>query len=219
MTINFLTIFPDYFSSILSSSILKRAKEKGVVDYRVINLRDFAQDKHQSTDDRPFGGGPGMVMMIEPIDLALKSLKQKKGDENKKIILTSAKGVLFNQEKAKNWAELDELSIICGHYEGVDERVAQYLVDEEVRIGNYVLTGGEPAAAVMSDTVVRLLPGVLGNDQSNVDESHSRPGLAGENQYTRPAQYKNWEVPEVLLSGDPKKIEIYKNQFRKLASG
>ena len=218
MIINFLTIFPDYFSNVLSSSILKRAKEKKVVDYQIINLRDFAQDKHQTTDDRPFGGGPGMVMMIEPIDLALKSLKQRKGGDNKKIILTSAKGVLFNQQKAENWSELDELTIICGHYEGVDERVAQYLVDEEVRIGNYVLTGGEPAAAVMSDAVVRLLPGVLGNDQSNVDESHSKPGLAGENQYTRPAKYKNWDVPEVLLSGDPKKINAYKKQFRKLVN-
>ena len=218
MIINFLTIFPDYFSNVLSSSILKRAKEKKVVDYQIINLRDFAQDKHQTTDDRPFGGGPGMVMMIEPIDLALKSLKQRKGGDNKKIILTSAKGALFNQQKAENWSELDELTIICGHYEGVDERVAQYLVDEEVRIGNYVLTGGEPAAAVMSDAVVRLLPGVLGNEQSNVDESHSQPGLAGESQYTRPAKYKNWDVPEVLLSGDPKKINAYKKQFRKLVN-
>ena len=218
MIINFLTIFPDYFTSVLSSSILKRAKEKEAVNYRVINLRDFAQDKHQTTDDRPFGGGPGMVMMIEPIDLALKSLKQIKGSDNKKIILTSAKGALFNQQKAKNWSELDELTIICGHYEGVDERVAQYLVDEEVRIGNYVLTGGEPAAAVMTDAVVRLLPGVLGNEQSNVDESHSQPGLAGESQYTRPAKYKNWDVPEVLLSGDPKKIKTYKKQFRKLVN-
>lgn len=218
MIINFLTIFPDYFSSVLSSSILKRAKEKKMVDYQVINLRDFAQDKHQTTDDRPFGGGPGMVMMIEPIDLALKSLKQRKGSDNKKIILTSAKGALFNQQKAKNWSELDELTIICGHYEGVDERVAQYLVDEEIRIGNYVLTGGEPAAAVMTDAVVRLLPGVLGNEQSNLDESHSQPGLAGESQYTRPAKYKNWDVPEVLLSGDPKKINAYKKQFRKLVN-
>jgi tRNA (guanine37-N1)-methyltransferase len=218
MTINFLTIFPDYFASVLSSSILKRAGEKEIVNYQVINLRDFAQDKHQSTDDRPFGGGPGMVMMIEPIDLALKHLKQRKGSENKKIILTSAKGALFNQQKAANWSELDELTIICGHYEGVDERVTQYLIDEEVRIGNYVLTGGEPAAAVMSDAVVRLLPGVLGNDQSNLDESHSQAGLAGESQYTRPAKYENWKVPEVLLSGDPKKIEAYKKQFRKLVN-
>lgn len=216
MQINFLTIFPEYFSNILNSSILKRANQKNIVKYQVINIRDFAQDKHQTTDDRPFGGGPGMVMMIEPIDLALQSLGLKKGDKDKKIILTSAKGKLFSQKTAQQWSELNELSIICGHYEGVDERVAKYLVDEEVRIGNYVLTGGEPAATVMTDAVVRLLPGVLGNEESGVDESHSKEGLAGPEQYTRPASYKDWEVPEALLSGDPKKISAYKNQSRNL---
>jgi len=216
MQINFLTIFPEYFTNILNSSILKRANDKKLVKYRVINLRDFAQDKHQTTDDRPFGGGPGMVMMIEPIDLALQSLKQKKGSVDKKIILTSAKGKLFKQTTAHNWSQLKELTIICGHYEGVDERVAKYLADEEIRIGSYVLTGGEPAAAVMSDAVIRLVPGVLGNEESGLDESHASNGLAGPEQYTRPANYKNWKVPEVLLSGDPKKIKLYKNQFRNL---
>jgi len=217
MQINFLTIFPEYFSNILDSSILKRAQQKQLVKYKVINLRDFAQDKHHTTDDRPFGGGPGMVMMIEPIDLALHSLNQKKGTKNKKIILTSAKGRLFTQASARQWSKLAELTIICGHYEGVDERVAKYLVDAEVRIGDYVLTGGEPAAAVMTDAVVRLLPGVLGNDESGQDESHRTKGLAGPEQYTRPANYRGWSVPEVLLSGDPKKISAYKNQSRNLS--
>jgi len=217
MQINFLTIFPEYFSNILDSSILKRAQQKQLVKYQVINLRDFAQDKHHTTDDRPFGGGPGMVMMIEPIDLALHSLNQKKGTKNKKIILTSAKGRLFTQASARQWSKLAELTIICGHYEGVDERVAKYLVDAEVRIGDYVLTGGEPAAAVMTDAVVRLLPGVLGNDESGEDESHRTKGLAGPEQYTRPANYRGWSVPEVLLSGDPKKISAYKNQSRNLS--
>ncbi|HNV45355.1 tRNA (guanosine(37)-N1)-methyltransferase TrmD [Candidatus Woesebacteria bacterium] len=217
MQINFLTIFPEYFSNILDSSILKRAQQKQLVKYQVINLRDFAQDKHHTTDDRPFGGGPGMVMMIEPIDLALHSLNQKKGTKNKKIILTSAKGRLFTQASARQWSKLAELTIICGHYEGVDERVAKYLVDAEVRIGDYVLTGGEPAAAVMTDAVVRLLPGVLGNDESGQDESHRTKGLAGPEQYTRPANYRGWSVPEVLLSGDPKKISAYKNQSRNLS--
>lgn len=216
MQINFLTIFPEYFTNVLNISILKRAREKKLVNYQVINLRDFAQDKHQTTDDRPFGGGPGMVMMIEPIDLALHSLKQKKGSLDKKIILTSAKGSLFTQKTALDLTQLQELTIICGHYEGVDERVAKYLVDEEVRIGNYVLSGGEPAAAVMSDAVVRLIPGVLGNQDSNIDESHAKSGLAGPEQYTRPAQYLDWSVPELLLSGDPKKIEVFKNQSRNL---
>lgn len=217
MQINFLTIFPEYFSNILDSSILKRAQQKQLVKYQVINLRDFAQDKHHTTDDRPFGGGPGMVMMIEPIDLALHSLNQKKGTKNKKIILTSAKGRLFTQASARQWSKLAELTIICGHYEGVDERVAKYLVDAEVRIGDYVLTGGEPAAAVMTDAVVRLLPGVLGNDESGQDESHRTKGLAGPEQYTRPANYRGWSVPDVLLSGDPKKISAYKNQSRNLS--
>jgi tRNA (guanine37-N1)-methyltransferase len=217
MQINFLTIFPEYFSNILDSSILKRAQQKQLVKYQVINLRDFAQDKHHTTDDRPFGGGPGMVMMIEPIDLALHSLNQKKGTKNKKTILTSAKGRLFTQASARQWSKLAELTIICGHYEGVDERVAKYLVDAEVRIGDYVLTGGEPAAAVMTDAVVRLLPGVLGNDESGQDESHRTKGLAGPEQYTRPANYRGWSVPEVLLSGDPKKISAYKNQSRNLS--
>lgn len=215
MQINFLTIFPEYFSNILSSSILKRASEKKIVNYQLINLRNFAQDKHQTTDDRPFGGGPGMVMMIEPIDLALKSLKQKKGSLNKKIILTSAKGELFKQERALNWSHLNELTIICGHYEGVDERVAKYLVDDEIRIGDYVLTGGEAAALVMTDAVVRLLPGVLGNEESGEDESHTTINLTGPEQYTRPARYLDWSVPETLLSGDPKKIKAFREESRK----
>lgn len=216
MIINILTIFPEFFDNILATSILKRATLAGAVEYRLINLRDFAQDKHQTTDDRPFGGGPGMVMMIEPIDLALKSLGLAKGQAGKKIILTSAKGQLFQQATAQDWSALTELSIICGHYEGVDERVAKYLIDEEVRIGDYVLTGGEIASGVMIDAVVRLLPGVLGNQDSNLNESHSQVGLAGQVQYTRPAQYGDWVVPEALLSGDPKKINAYKDQFRQL---
>ena len=216
MRINLLTIFPEYFQSVLSNSILKRAAAKALVKYRMINLRDFASDKHQTTDQRPFGGGPGMVMMIEPIDLALQSLKVHKGQDRRKIILTSAKGALFEQQTAQRWSALDELTIICGHYQGVDERVAQYLVDEEVRIGDYVLTGGEAAAAVMTDAVVRLLPGVLGNEQSLAAESHDQTGLAGTTYYTQPAQYKQWSVPSILLSGDHQKIATYRNQQRQL---
>lgn len=216
MRINILSIFPEYFAGVLNSSMLKRAAGSATVEYNLVNLRDFALDKHQTTDDRPFGGGPGMVMMIQPIDLALKSLNLQKGMANKKIILTSAKGQLFEQSTAQAWSSLDELTFICGHYEGVDERVADYLIDEEVRIGNYVLTGGEPASSVMIDAVVRLLPGVLGNEASNLDESHSQAGVAGQVQYTRPAKYQDWSVPEPLLSGDPKKISAYKSQFRQL---
>jgi tRNA (guanine37-N1)-methyltransferase len=213
MKINILTIFPDFFSNPLQSSILKRATNKNLIEFKVLNLRDFTKDKHQTTDQRPFGGGPGMVMMIEPIDRALACLNVKKGDKNKKIILTSAKGALFKQSIAQNFATLDELTLICGHYEGVDERVALYLVDAEMRIGDYVLTGGEAAALVMSDAVTRLIPGVLGNEESNRNESHSSPGKLAHPQFTKPADYKGMLVPEVLLSGDHQQIKSWREQI------
>lgn len=212
MKINILTIFPKFFETPLETSILKRAIGKEMVEFRILNLRDFAEDKHQTTDQRPFGGGPGMVMMIEPIDKALQSLGIAKGQVNKKIILTSAKGSLFTQETARNFASLDELTIICGHYEGVDERVALNLVDEEVRIGDYVLTGGEAAALVMGDAVTRLIPGVLGNELSNQDESHSEIGKMGHPQYTKPVDYNGWVVPEILLSGHHEKIKEWRDK-------
>ncbi len=216
MKITILTLFPEYFDSILGTSMIKRAQEKGSVDFQIVNIRDFAQDKHKLTDDRPFGGGPGMVMLVEPIVLALQSLGVQKNTSNKKIILTSAKGKKFDQSVAREYANLEELVLICGHYEGVDERVAQNYIDEEVRIGDYVLTGGEPAVAVMLDAVTRLLPGVLGNEESNLDESHSVPGKLGYPAYSRPAEYKGMQVPEVLLSGDHKKIsEWRKGQEKK----
>ena len=164
MTINILTLFPEYFDSVLQTSMLKRAQDKGLVSFKVINIRDYAQDKHRVTDDRPFGGGPGMVMKVEPIALALESLSVA---DKGRVLLTSAKGRQFSQPVAQQLATLTSVTIICGHYEGVDERVAENLVDEEVRIGDYVLTGGEPAAAVMVDAITRLLPGVLGNEESN----------------------------------------------------
>ncbi|MBU0974350.1 tRNA (guanosine(37)-N1)-methyltransferase TrmD [Patescibacteria group bacterium] len=226
MKLNILTIFPEYFSSPFATSILKRALVAGAVEINIVDIREFATDKHRLTDDRPFGGGPGMVMKVEPIDLALESLGvkkneivadsdsggvEKKSDRSKfltgsKIILTSAKGKIFNQNVVKDYSKLQELTIVCGHYEGVDERVAQNLVDEEIRIGDYVLTGGEPAALVISDAVIRLLPKVLGNEESNKNESHSTLGTLGIPQYTRPQNYKGWEVPEVLLGGDHQKV-------------
>jgi len=212
MKITILTLFPEYFDSVLNTSIIKKAQENNLVEFQLINIRDFAQDKHQTTDDRPFGGGPGMVMKIEPIDLALKSLVLSKGTKNKQIILTSAKGRKFDQDLAKSYASLDELVLVCGHYEGVDERVAQNLIDEEVRIGDYVLTGGEPAVAVMLDAVSRLIPGVLGNQESNQGESQDTPGQMGFPSYTRPADYLGLSVPEVLLSGDHEKIDQWREE-------
>lgn len=216
MKINILTIFPIFFENPLETSILKRAINKNLIKFEILNLRDFAKDRHQTTDQRPFGGGPGMVMMIEPIDKALEYLQVKKGDLNKKIILTSAKGSVFTQETARNFANLDELTIICGHYEGVDERVALHLVDEEIRIGDYVLTGGEVAALVMSDAITRLIPGVLGNDESNHNESHSQPGKLAHPQFTKPSNYKGMVVPDVLLSGNHQEIANWRNSTKRL---
>ncbi len=216
MKITILTLFPEYFASILETSMIKKAQEKGAVTFNVINIRDFSTDSHHTTDDRPFGGGPGMVMKIEPIDLALESLDLVKNTDNKKIVLTSAKGKKFDQSIAQDYAQLNELTLICGHYEGVDERVAENLIDEELRIGDYVLTGGESAVGVILDAVTRLLPGVLGNQESNQDESHSTPGKLGYPSYTRPADYKGLGVPDVLLSGDHKKITQWRKDQEEL---
>ncbi|MFH2118627.1 MAG: tRNA (guanosine(37)-N1)-methyltransferase TrmD [Candidatus Paceibacterota bacterium] len=212
MQIYVFTLFPAFFDSVLDSSILGRALKNKQLTVEVINIRDFSTDKHHTADERPYGGGPGMVMKIEPIDRALQKFKFKKGTPNEKIILTSAKGGVFTQQTAQDWQTLDRLGLICGHYEGVDERVAQYLIDEEIRIGDYVLTGGEPAAAVMIDAVARLIPGVLGNEASNLDESHSVLGQLGYPQYTRPEKYQDWSVPEELLTGDHKKIEEWREK-------
>jgi len=215
MTINILTTLPALFTGPLTESIMKRAQDKGIVNIATHDLRQWTSDKHRTTDDHPYGGGPGMVMMVEPIDLALQALKAKKGTPKQKIIVTSAKGTLFTQQTARTWAQdLDRIVFICGHYEGIDERVTQYLADEEVRIGNYVLTGGELATAVMTDAVVRLLPGVLGDDASSVDESHSTEHILEYPQFTRPENYKDYEVPKVLLQGNHKLIEDWKKENR-----
>lgn len=194
------------------------------MQYQVLNIRDFTQDKHKVTDDRPYGGGPGMVMKIEPLYEALSSLGLVTSDGLKpiqdrdrkvRVVLTSAKGERFTQAIAGEYASLDEVVIICGHYEGVDERVALHLVDHEVRIGEYVLTGGEPAAAVMLDAVSRLVPGVLGNDESSVNESHSEVGVVGFPQYTRPEKFLGWNVPSVLVAGNHAEITAWREQQKK----
>lgn len=215
MKITLLTLFPEYFSGVLGSSILKRAADKNNISFEVVAIRDYATDKHQVTDDRPYGGGPGMVMKVEPIFNALAA-HQPESKSKHKTLLTSAKGRLFTQEVANEYAQLDSLTIICGHYEGVDERVAEHLVDEEVRIGDYVLTGGEPAAAVIADAVARLLPSVLGNELSNQNESHSQPGVMGFPQYTRPEEFNGWKVPELLLGGHAAKIEQWREDKKQL---
>lgn len=215
LTVDILTLFPEYFSGVLQASIVGKAIAQQKVQIQIHDLRPFGIGKHQLTDDRPYGGGAGMVMLIEPIDAALQALGYKKGAEQERIILTSAQGKLFTQQAARGLAELQRICIICGHYEGVDERVAQHLVDEELRIGDYVLTGGEPAAAVMLDAVARLQPKVLGNESSLIGESHDEPGKLGYPQYSRPADYQGWQVPPVLLTGDHKSIEKFREAQRK----
>ena len=214
MIIDILTLFPEMFRGPFDESIIKRAKQKGLIEINIYNIRDWARDKHKMVDDRPFGGGPGMVLMIEPIDLAIKELKNKKGKE--KIILLDAAGKKFNQKEAERLAKYEHLILISGHYKGIDERVRKYLVDEEISMGVYVLTGGELPAMVITDAIVRLIPGVIGKEKSLKKESFSDfetpgvPRLLGFPQYTRPENYKGWKVPEVLLSGDHKKIEKWR---------
>ena len=212
MKITILTLFPAYFDSVLSSSIIGRAIDQKRVQINLVDIRQFADDKRKTTDDRPFGGQPGMVMMIEPIDLALASIGAKKGDSDRPIYLLSARGELFNQQTAVNFSQRSELILICGHYGDVDQRVADHLVDGEIRIGNFVLTGGEPAATCVIDSVCRLIPGVVGNEQSLVDESHQVPGYFSPPQYTRPAQYQDWSVPTELISGNPKLIQQWRDK-------
>lgn len=216
MTIDILTIFPEYFDSVLQTSIIGKAVGSDKITIQVHGLREFGVGKHLLTDDRPYGGGPGMVMLIEPIDTALASLGYQKGTPNEIIALTSAKGPLFTQITARTWSELERICVICGHYEGVDERVAQYLVDTEVRIGDYVLTGGEPAAAVIADALTRLQPQVLGNESSLVSESHDEPGVSGHATYSRPEDYKGWTVPEILLQGNHQAIADFRQSQRRV---
>lgn len=217
LQLDIITIFPEYFDSVLPTSLLGKAIVEQKLAVAVHDLRTFAVGKHRLTDDRPYGGGPGMVMLIEPIDRALQHLGYRQGTSGEQILLTSAKGPLLTQQWAKELATLRRICLICGHYEGVDERVAAHLVDSEIRIGDYVLTGGEPAAAVVLDAVARLQPGVLGNVASLQGESHEQPGILAHPQYSRPEDYKGWTVPPVLKSGDHAAIEEFRQQQRKSA--
>ena len=215
MRIDILTIFPEMFSGPFEESMVKRAREDGKVEIKIHNLRDWSEDKHKSVDDRPYGGGAGMVMRVDIIDRALDDLKLKMKSEKCKVVLMSAKGKKYTQQDAKAYTQLEQLILIAGHYEGVDERVAKFLVDEELRIGDYVLTGGELPAMVVVDSVVRLLPGVLGNEKSVKEGSHSEPGYLEYPQYTRPEEYKGWKVPEVLLGGNHAEIEKWRGENSK----
>ena len=214
LRIDILTLFPEMFPPILGTSIPKRAAEKGLVEYHLTNFRDFATDAHKSVDDKPFGGGPGMVMMAPVVFDAVEHVEKLDARQATRILLTP-QGRQFNQELANEFAKKDRLLLIAGHYEGFDERISTGLVPIEVSIGDYVLSGGELAAMVLIDAVVRLLPGALGAEDGAADESFA-DGLIEHPQYTRPREFRGMNVPDVLLSGDHRKIAQWKLEQRKL---
>ena len=199
-----LSIFPEMLQSPLNFSLLKKAQEKGLIGIGLHNIRDWAEDKHHMTDDAPYGGGCGMVMKVEPVECALAAVKRT--DIQPLVVLMTPQGEAFNQKIAAQLAEEQQIIMICGRYEGVDERIREHLADREISIGDYILTGGELSALVVIDAVSRLIPGVLGNDVSAVTESFSQ-GILEYPQYTRPAEYKGWCVPDVLMSGNHVQIE------------
>lgn len=220
MFFDIITIFPDFFSGILSNGILRRAVAGGRAHIRLHNLRDFTDDPHHSVDDRPFGGGPGMVFRPEPVFRAVESIQAEALGEPLRIVLLTPQGRVLNQRTVEQLSREARLVLICGRYEGVDERVAAHLATDEISIGDYILSGGDVAAAVLMESIVRLLPGVLGNEESSRAESFALPGperstparLLDFPHYTRPADFRGWKVPEVLLSGDHERIRDWRAQ-------
>lgn len=214
MKFDIITIFPNIFESYFNESIVKRAKKAGLLEIEVHDLRKWAGNKHNTVDDTPYGGGAGMVLRVEPIYESVKSIKLKAESSKSKsrVILFSAKGKRFTQEDAKRLSQYDQLIMICGRYEGVDERVAEHIADEEISIGDFVLTGGEIPAMVVTDAVARLISGVLGNEQSAVFESHSEDGYLEHPQYSKPEEFNGWSVPKVLLSGNHSEIEKWRKE-------
>jgi tRNA (guanine37-N1)-methyltransferase len=210
MRIDVLTLFPSMFEGVFGSSILGKAREKGIVSLNAVNFRDFANNKHNTVDDYPFGGGGGMVLKPEPIFAAVEHIAAASGTKPR-VILMCPQGTPYSQRIAERLSRESHLLLICGHYEGYDERIREHLVDEELSIGDYVLTGGELPAMVVIDSVVRLLPGVLGNEQSAVTDSFST-GLLEYPQYTRPANFRGWNVPDVLLSGHHEQIAKWRRE-------
>ncbi|HUI56777.1 MAG TPA: tRNA (guanosine(37)-N1)-methyltransferase TrmD [Bryobacteraceae bacterium] len=210
-----LTIFPEFFQGPFAHGVVRRARDAGLVEIRIHNLRDWTFDRHRTVDDRPFGGGEGMVLKPEPIFLAVESVWPQR-QPGQKVVLLSAQGRLFDQTLANSLKEEPELLLVCGRYEGVDERVAAHLADFEVSIGNYVLSGGELAAAVVIDAVARLLPGVLGNESSAAFESFQDTGhgegLLDCPHWTRPADFRGWKAPDVLLNGNHEEIRKFRRQ-------
>jgi tRNA (guanine37-N1)-methyltransferase len=211
VTFHIVTIFPEFFRGPFDHGVVARAVEYGILSVKVHNLRDWTYDRHKTVDDRPFGGGEGMLLKPDPLFEAVETIwpERKPGQ---RIVLLSAQGPRFDQAAARRLAGYEEVLLICGRYEGVDERVAEHLADEELSIGDYVLSGGELAAAVVVDAVARLAPGVLGNGDSAIFESFSEPGLLDCPQFTRPAEFRGWRVPEVLMGGNHEQIRQWRKQ-------
>ncbi len=234
MTFHIVTIFPKIFDSYFNESIVKRAREKKLVDIKIHNLRDYTADKHKTVDDTPYGGGAGMVLKVEPVYKCLEKIKSEIRKSSKarlfpsrslasgipqsqafRVIIFSAKGKRYTQADAKRLSKYENIVMICGRYEGVDERVAKNVADEEISVGDFVLTGGEIPAMIVVDSVSRIIPGVLGNAESSEKESFSKKNYLEHPQYTKPAEFNKWKIPGVLLSGDHKKIEEWRNKNSK----
>lgn len=216
MRFDIISIFPESFASYFGVSMLKRAQEDGLIEIRAHNLREYAHDARKTVDDTPYGGGAGMVLKPEPLAEAIEAVSRKQSTANKqqktRVILFSAKGKVFTQADARRLKEYDRLIMVCGRYEGIDERIAEHFIDEELSIGDYVLTGGEIAAMVVTDAVARLIPGVLGNTESAETESHAEVGIVEYPQYTKPEEFRGLRVPEVLLSGHHGEIEKWRKE-------
>lgn len=209
MRIDILTVLPEMFESPLSCSILQRAQDKGLAEIVVHNLRDYTVDKHRKVDDYPFGGEAGMVMKIQPVEACINAMRRER--EYDEVIFTSPDGETFNQKMANNLSMLNNIIILCGHYKGVDYRIREHLVTKEISIGDYVLTGGELPAIVMTDAIVRLIPGAIGDEQSALSDSF-QDNLLAPPIYTRPADYNGWKVPDILLSGHEAKISEWRHE-------
>ena len=213
MNFDVITIFPDILDSYFKESILGRAVKNKKAKIKFHDLRKWTKDRHRTVDDTPYGGGAGMVMKVKPVYQAVKAIKKK--NKKTRVILLSARGETFNQQKAQKYLDYDQLILICGRYEGVDQRVADYICDEEVSIGQYVLTGGELGAAVIIDSVARLIPGILGNQDSLAEESFIKENVAEYPQYTKPEIFNDWKAPSVLLSGNHQKIKQWRKENKK----
>src|SRR5579871_3076284 len=212
MVFHILTIFPEFFEGPFRHGVLAKAVEAGLVKIRIHDLRNWTSDRHRTVDDRPFGGGEGMLLKPAPIFEAVESIWPERNPDSQRLVLLSAQGKRFTQDTARRLASCEELFFICGRYEGVDERVAEHLADEELSIGDFVLSGGELAAALMIDCVTRLLPGVLGNAESAIQESFGEENLLDCPQYTRPADFRGWKVPEALIGGNHEEIRRWRRE-------